>query len=102
MAIQKSATGDLLRGSEVFWHRLTMAMRTYLMGSVAFSATALLIVFLLSEAIVPANTRAGAWAHFKAEAALLAEMPHSSIGISITDLASGKSLSEDLPADQMS
>lgn len=102
MAIQKSATGDLLRGSEVFWHRLTMAMRTYLMGSVAFSATALLVVFLLSEAFVPTNTRAGAWAHFKAEAALMAEMPHSSIGISITDPASGKSLSENLPADQMS
>ncbi|NNM65485.1 MAG: type IV secretion system DNA-binding domain-containing protein [Burkholderiales bacterium] len=102
MAIQKSATGDLLRGSEVFWHRLTMSMRTYLMGSVAFSATALLVVFLLSEALVPTNTRAGAWAHFKAEAALMAEMPHSSIGISITDPASGKSLSENLPADQMS
>lgn len=102
MAIQKSATGDLLRGSEVFWHRLTMAMRTYLMGSVAFSATTLLIVFLLSEAIVPTNTRAGAWAHFKAEAALMAEMPHSPIGISVTDPGSGKSLSEELPADQMS
>ena len=102
MAIQKSATGDLLRGSEVFWHRLTMAMRTYLMGSLAFSATALLIVFLLGEAIVPTNTRAGAWAHFKAEAALMAEMPHSPIGISVTDSGSGKSLSEKLPADQMS